>query len=233
MTEAFLTPSFSTAYFEAAALSATDTEMNSTALGALLSTGGNGMPPITARSARFQTVKAPGAPTSAPPRMNVGFLSATWPAHRAEVEGWPSVAQVSSCTGRPPMPPLYSLMYLTAASAAWRYSGKVTGPASRLRRPTVIGSPVAFLGVPSAAAASGVALVLVEELSLCFDEDDESSPPQPATSKPVATVTARAAPHLLMTFMCVVSSSMGLVMPPSRRPRRGSSIARAPVARAD
>jgi hypothetical protein len=55
MTEAFLTPSFSTAYFDAAALSAIDTEMNITPLFALLSTGVNGMPPTTARFARFHT----------------------------------------------------------------------------------------------------------------------------------------------------------------------------------
>src|SRR3954454_22487169 len=106
MTEAFLTPSFSTAYFEAAALSAIDTEMNITPLFALLSTGVNGMPPTTARFARFHTGYAPGAPVSAPPRMKAGFLSAIWPAQRPDVAGWPSVAHDESSTGCPPMPPL-------------------------------------------------------------------------------------------------------------------------------
>src|SRR5205085_528872 len=82
----------STAYFDAAALSAIDTEMNITPLFALLSTGVNGMPPTTARFARFHTGYAPGAPVSAPPRMKAGFLSAIWPAQRPEVEGWPSAA---------------------------------------------------------------------------------------------------------------------------------------------
>src|SRR5512133_1200039 len=99
MTDAFLTPRSFTAYTEAAALSPTDTDMNCAAFGALLSTGVNGMPPITARSARFQTWNAPGAPVSAPPRMAVGFLSAISPAQRAEVDGWPSVAHAASLTG--------------------------------------------------------------------------------------------------------------------------------------
>src|SRR3954463_13015247 len=80
--------------------------MNSTALGALLSTGVNGIPPRTATSERFQTGYAPGAPVSAPPRMKAGFLSAIWPAQRPEGDGWPSVAHVSSFTRRPPTPPL-------------------------------------------------------------------------------------------------------------------------------
>src|SRR6476620_6681615 len=99
MIAAFLTPSFCTAYVEAAALSPTDTEMNSVAFGALLSTGVNGMPPMTARSARFHTGNAPGAPTSAPPRMKAGFLPAIWAAQRAEVGGVASLAQVTSLTG--------------------------------------------------------------------------------------------------------------------------------------
>ena len=101
-----MTPSFSTAYVDAAALSATETDMNWTALGALLSTGVNGIPPTTATSERFHTGNAPGPPVSAPPRMNAGFLSAIWPAQRAELGGVPSVAQLASSTGWPPMPPL-------------------------------------------------------------------------------------------------------------------------------
>src|SRR3954453_11011783 len=106
MTDAFLTPSSFTAYVEAAALSAIDTDMNSTALGALLSTGVKGIPPSTATSERFHTGNAPGAPVSAPPRMKAGFLSAIWPAQRPDVAGWPSVAHDESWTGWPPMPPL-------------------------------------------------------------------------------------------------------------------------------
>src|SRR3954452_12942594 len=106
MMAAFLTPSFCTAYVEAAALSATDTEMNSVAFGALLSTGVNGMPPTTARFARFQTVNDPGPPVSAPPRTNAGFFPAICPAQRADVGGVPSLAQVTSLTGCPPIPPL-------------------------------------------------------------------------------------------------------------------------------
>src|SRR4051794_18110392 len=99
MTDAFLTPSCLAAYVEAAALSPTETEMKIAALGALLSTGVKGMPPRTARFARFHTGKAPGAPVSAPPRMKTGLASETWPAQRAEVEGCPSVAQLWSLTG--------------------------------------------------------------------------------------------------------------------------------------
>src|SRR3954447_17524051 len=57
-------------------------------------------------------------------------------------------------------------MYLTAAWAAWRYSGNVTGPDSRFSRPTVIGVPVALFGVPSAADASGVGVLLAEPLDV-------------------------------------------------------------------
>src|SRR3954469_14284925 len=106
MTAAFLTPSSSTAYVDAAALSATETDMNSTALGALLSTGVNGIPPTTAMPVRFHTGNEPGPPGSAPPRTNAGFLSAIWPAQRAEVGGVPSVGQLASWTGWAPMPPL-------------------------------------------------------------------------------------------------------------------------------
>src|SRR3954453_7625597 len=104
--DSLLTPSFSLAYLTVAALSATDTEMNCAALGALLSTGVNGMPPIAASLACCQTWNAPGAPVSAPPRIAVGCLSAIWPAQRPEVAGWPSVAHETIFTGRPAMPPL-------------------------------------------------------------------------------------------------------------------------------
>src|SRR6478735_4856555 len=88
-------------------------------------------------------------------------------------------------------------MYLTAISAAWRYSGKVTGPASRFSRPSVIGVPDAALGVPSASLAAGVAAVVLafelDELELEFELE-----PQPATSIPLATsaVTAPVQVHL-------------------------------------
>src|SRR6478752_2941809 len=92
-------------------------------------------------------------------------------------------------------------MYLTAISAAWRYSGKVTGPASRFSSPSVIGVPDAALGVPSASLAAGVAaVVLVVELAFELDELELEFElePQPATSIPLATsaVTAPVQVHL-------------------------------------
>ena len=60
------------------------------------------------------------------------------------------------------MPPLYALMYLTASSAAWRYSGKVTAPVSSLIRPTLIGEPVAAFGVPRAAADASAWVEVVD-----------------------------------------------------------------------
>src|SRR4051812_5876101 len=85
-------------------------------------------------------------------------------------------------------------MYLTASSAAWRYSGKVTGPDSRLSRPSTTSSPLAFFSVPSAAAAPGVAVLFA---LLEFDEvDGLSSPPHPTTSMPATA----AAIHSLVTF---------------------------------
>src|SRR3954466_2077304 len=78
-------------------------------------------------------------------------------------------------------------MYLTAASAAWRYSGNVTGPVSRFSRPRVIGEPVAFFGVPSGSAAA----VVVEDDEAVEDElelDDLVLLPQPAAT----TATSRA-----------------------------------------
>src|SRR3954465_15890032 len=149
------------------------------------------MPPRYARSARAYTGKAPGAPISAPPRMAVGFLSTIWPAQRADVDGWPSVAQLSILTGRPPIPPFESLMYLTASSAAWRNSGNVTGPDSRLSRPSTIGSPLACFWAPGAAGASAGAVLLA-----LFEDDRLSLPPHPATS----TLATAAAIHSLVTF---------------------------------
>src|SRR4051794_2873780 len=80
-------------------------------------------------------------------------------------------------------------MYLTAASAAWRYSGKVTGPVSSLIRPTVIGAPDACFGVPSGSAAAAV--VVEEDVPVDFEvELDDLSLllPQPAAT----TATSRA-----------------------------------------
>src|SRR5438045_401900 len=72
-------------------------------------------------------------------------------------------------------------MYLTAASAAWRYSGNVTGPLSMLSRPRTIGAPDAFLGVPRASAA-GAAAVDDEVDFAVVELDDLSSLPQPAAT---------------------------------------------------
>src|SRR6188472_832305 len=110
-------------------------------------------------------------------------------------------------------------MYLTAASAAWRYSGKVTGPDSRFSSPSVTADPVAFFGVPSAAAllcddepplwAVGVA-VLLEPLS--------SLEPQPAaTSMPAATAAAAARARVLLSF----TGSLLLMGVPSGGRNRG------------
>src|SRR5881628_3845698 len=96
-------------------------------------------------------------------------------------------------------------MYFTAVSAAWRYSGNVTGPDSMLSRPSVMGLPVAFLGVPSAADASGVEALDAEDGVLVPDDDeDDELLPQPATSRLAVTVTASAAAHLLMPFTFVL-----------------------------
>src|SRR5215213_3190130 len=94
-------------------------------------------------------------------------------------------------------------MYATAASAAWRYSGKVTGPDSRLSRPTTMGSPVALFSVPSAAPASGVAALCVLDV-VFVDDDDSSSPPQPANSAPAAATAAAHAAQFLVTFMVLL-----------------------------
>src|SRR5689334_8440694 len=99
-------------------------------------------------------------------------------------------------------------MYLTAVSAAWRYSGKVTGPDSRLSSPRVIGVPVAFFGVPSAAEVSGVDVadgVAVEADDEDDDDDFDESLllPQPAIRTPVAAIAASAPARLKVTFTCV------------------------------
>src|SRR4051794_3881518 len=97
-------------------------------------------------------------------------------------------------------------MYFTATSAASRYSGNVTGPDSMLSRPTTMGSPDAFFGVPRAAAASGVFSAVVVEPPL--DEEDAleslSSPPQPATRSPAATIAARVPVRCLLVFMVLL-----------------------------
>src|SRR4051794_31346517 len=92
-------------------------------------------------------------------------------------------------------------MYLTAASAAWRYSGNVTGPDSRLSRPTTIGSPLAFLGVPSAAEASGVDVL---EADLSLPDDEELSLPQPAAKAPISATATMLVAHFLVTFMSLL-----------------------------
>src|SRR3954447_9848634 len=123
-------------------------------------------------------------------------------------------------------------MYLTAASAAWRYSGKVTGPDSMLTRPTVIGLPVAFFGVPRAAEVSGVADA--DDFVLLLSDDLELLLPHPAPNRLAATATARAGAHLLVTFTCLSPLPCGVVVrgPRSGPPRRGSSIATAHGVRA-
>src|SRR3954447_10295717 len=78
-------------------------------------------------------------------------------------------------------------MYFTAASAAWRYSGNVTGPLSRFSSPSVIGAPAAFLGVPSASAAGAAAVEDDAGLAVVLDELS-SLLPQPAAT----TATMRA-----------------------------------------
>src|SRR3954470_3023250 len=90
-------------------------------------------------------------------------------------------------------------MYLTAASAAWRYSGKVTGPDSRLSRPSVIGVPVACFSVPSAAARSGVAAAAGGVLPAFVADELSSLEPRPATSAPVAAMATKGA-HFFVTF---------------------------------
>src|SRR5436190_13364338 len=71
-------------------------------------------------------------------------------------------------------------MYLTAASAAWRYSGNVTGPLSILSKPRTIGAPDAFLGVPRASAAGAAAVD--DEVDFAVELVDLSSLPQPAAT---------------------------------------------------
>src|SRR4051794_12936409 len=110
-------------------------------------------------------------------------------------------------------------MYLTASSAAWRYSGNVTGPVSRLIRPTLIGEPLAAFGEPSAADVSG-GLDVVEALEL--DEDDESLLPHPAASSPAATSAVIAPAQFLVTFMWISSGGGWVRRWPELRPRRGS-----------
>src|SRR3954454_24087084 len=108
-------------------------------------------------------------------------------------------------------------MSCAAASAAWRYSGKVTGPDSMLSRPRVTGEPVAFLAVPSAAVRSGAAALVdfdddaVVELELEPDVDLVVSLlllPQPAaTNAPVTASAVSPAAHLGLDFMLSTSRS--------------------------
>src|SRR3954447_20896664 len=109
-------------------------------------------------------------------------------------------------------------MYSTAASAAWRYSGKVTGPDSRLSRPTTIGSPLAFFSVPRAADASGVAAVEAVELVLPEADEESSSPPQPANSAPAAATAAKHAVQFLVIVMFLLIGCWVRRSPRRRRP---------------
>src|SRR3954452_6203452 len=109
-------------------------------------------------------------------------------------------------------------MYLTAASAAWRYSGKVTGPDSRFSSPTVIGVPVAAFGAPSAADVS-CAGVLVAFAALVSSDFDDESPPQAARSVAAAASVANAAVRCLVFTGRLL---LWMVMRGPRRRRRGS-----------
>ena len=98
--------------------------------------------------ARCHTGIAPGAPVSAPPRMATGWSFSNWLAHRAEVAGWPSVAQVTILMGWPPIPSRYWFAYEAAACSASETSGNVTGPDSRFSRPNTTGEPLAGCAGP-------------------------------------------------------------------------------------
>src|SRR4051794_4975137 len=127
-------------------------------------------------------------------------------------------------------------MYLTAASAAWRYSGNVTGPDSMLSRPKTSGSPEAFFGVPRAAPASGVAadaVVLDDDDDDEEDDDDLSFPPHPATSRPVAARATKLPIQLLLTRMVLLIGVMSVRRSPRPRLRPGSWNAADPGGRAD
>src|SRR3954463_11439336 len=117
-------------------------------------------------------------------------------------------------------------MYLTAASAAWRYSGNVTGPDSRFSRPSVIGVPVAFFAVPST-DVSAVGVLVEPELAAPFDED-ELLPLEPHPAASAATATSAAT--FVVTFNVVLLMVMVRARPP--RPRPGSSSARGHAGRA-
>ncbi|MCW2985603.1 MAG: hypothetical protein JWR63_3173 [Conexibacter sp.] len=86
-------------------------------------------------------------------------------------------------------------MYLTAASAACRYSGNVTGPDSRFSSPRTIGVPLAFLGVPSASAAGAVAAAVVFGVAAVLAESLLLLLPQPAAAA-AASESARSAPGI-------------------------------------
>src|SRR4051794_4327887 len=121
-------------------------------------------------------------------------------------------------------------MYLTAASAAWRYSGKVTGPVSSLIRPTVIGAPDACFGVPSGSAAAAV--VVEEDVPVDFEvELDDLSLllPQPAattaTSRATTMTSGRRSDFMSLPFLSCgddVAEVTGLdeVWPLAQLPRR-------------
>src|SRR3954470_19625135 len=112
-------------------------------------------------------------------------------------------------------------MYCTAALAATLYSGNVTGPDSRLSRPTLSGEPVALFSVPRAAARSGVAVAAGCESFLLADPELLSPEPHPASSA--------AAPRHAVQYVQVL---IVLLMWWSRRRRRDSWSAGACAARA-
>src|SRR3954453_21698966 len=99
-------------------------------------------------------------------------------------------------------------MYLAATSAAWRYSGNVTGPDSRLSSPRTSGSPVAFLAVPSAALRSAAEdvdddLVVADDEALDVVVSLLLLPHPAAVRAPVSARAVSPAAHLeLIDMLC-------------------------------
>src|SRR4051794_39803448 len=105
-------------------------------------------------------------------------------------------------------------MYLTATSAAWRYSGNVTGPDSMFSRPRTTGAPVAFLGVPSAEDVGAAACVDDAAVAALPSFEPESLLPQAASAtEPASTATA------VVTCLCKVFISLLLGTTPGSVPR--------------
>src|SRR3954451_19804830 len=92
-------------------------------------------------------------------------------------------------------------MYLTATSAAWRYSGKVTGPASMFSRPSTTGEPDAFLGLPSASAAGAAACVEAALAAVEVEPPSSSLLPQAARTAGLAGAAAIATARTCRVFM--------------------------------